>query len=110
MLNLFLALLLNAFDNGDDDDDKEENENDSDKEEPKFKQVLAKLTQTKKSEVFPVTNSPLRKDICSSSQEIQTVLKESEGKNSGRFASMTVGAYALRDFSLRLRAFGKRDF
>ena len=79
VLNLFLALLLNAFDNGDDDEeeDNENNEDDEDKE-PIFKQLLSRLTQTKKTAVFPVSNSSYREEICSSSQELQTILKENE--------------------------------
>ena len=61
VLNLFLALLLNAFDNGDDDEENEnenENDGDSDGEESFFKRVLKKLTQTKTISVFPVHEYP----------------------------------------------------
>ena len=88
VLNLFLALLLNAFDNGDEDD--EEEENDDDNEEPIFKKFLAKLTQTNKT-VIPVTDFSFRPETCSSSQDIQTIVKDNEGKNSGKSACRAVG-------------------
>lgn len=78
MLNLFLALLLNAFDNGDDEEDGNDDENDKEgeDEENMFKRILGKLTHTKTTSVFPVPNSPLANGSCSSSQEIQTTLKK----------------------------------
>ena len=81
MLNLFLALLLNAFDN-DDDEEEGEDDNDNENEEPLYKQFLSKLTQTKKTAVFPLTDSQYREDIYSSSQEIQTTGRERERRNS----------------------------
>ena len=88
VLNLFLALLLNAFDNGDEDD--EEEENDDDNEEAIFKKFLTKLTQTKKT-VISVTDFSFRPENCSSSQDIQTIVKDNEGKNSGKSACRAVG-------------------
>jgi len=77
VLNLFLALLLNAFDNGDDEEEGEdENDNDSESEESLFKRVLSKLTQTKTTSVFPVHEYPLADGSCNSSQEIQTTSRK----------------------------------
>ena len=82
VLNLFLALLLNAFDNGDDDGENEdENDRDSEDGESFFKQVLSKLTQTKTTSVFPVHEYPSADGSCNSYEEIQTaVRKQSMGK------------------------------
>jgi len=82
VLNLFLALLLNAFDNGDDEEENEdENDKDSEDEEIFFKRVLSKLTQTRTTSVFPVHEYPLADGSCNSSQEIQTTTrKQSIGK------------------------------
>ena len=82
VLNLFLALLLNAFDNGDDEEENEdENDKDSEGEENFFKRVLSKLTQTKTTSVFPIPEYPLADGSCDSSQEIQiTTRKQNMGK------------------------------
>lgn len=84
VLNLFLALLLNAFDNGDDDEENEnenENDRDSEGEDSFFKRVLKKLTQTKTISVFPVHEYPLADSTCNSSQEMQTIWrKQNMGK------------------------------
>lgn len=81
VLNLFLALLLNAFDTGDDEENEDENDRDSEGEESFFKRVLNKLTQTKTTPVFPVHEYPLANGSCNSSQEIQTTWrKQNMGK------------------------------
>lgn len=100
VLNLFLALLLNAFDNGDDDEEEDdENEQDGGNEEPAFKRLLKKLTQTKKTAVFPLSSSPYREEIFSSSQEIQTMERKSDSKISRKSASgkehLSVGKFAV---------------
>ncbi|KAJ7388004.1 hypothetical protein OS493_040471, partial [Desmophyllum pertusum] len=88
VLNLFLALLLNAFDGGDEED---ENDEDGENEESVFKKLLGKLTQTKKTSVFPVTEYPLAEGSWNSSQEIPTTGKENSKKtNTGKEYS-TVG-------------------
>ena len=100
VLNLFLALLLNAFDNGDDDEEGDDNEN----EEPLYKQCLSKLTQTKKTAVFPFTDSQYREDIYSSSQEIQAIGREREGRNSTKTSAgecVITSARTLDNFSLK---------
>ena len=80
VLNLFLALLLNAFDSGDEEEEEGENEDDDD-ESMSVKKLLGKLTQTRKTSVFPVQHRPSSNGSCSCSQEIQAFGKENEGKN-----------------------------
>ena len=81
VLNLFLALLLNAFDNGDDEENEEENDRDREGEESFFKRVLKKLTQTKTTSVFAVHEYPYADSSCNSSQEMQTTWrKQNMGK------------------------------
>ena len=92
VLNLFLALLLNAFDNGDDDGENEdENDRDSEGEESFLKQILSKLTQTKTTSVFPVHEYPSADGSCNSYDEIQTTGRK---QNMGKEYS-TVGKRAL---------------
>lgn len=83
---------MNAFDNGDDEEDNEdENDKDSENEESLLKRVLSKLTQTKTTSVFPVTEYPLADGSCNSSQEIQTTARK---QNMGKEYS-TVGKCVL---------------
>ena len=91
---------MNAFDNSDDDEEEDdENEQDGGNEEPACKQLLKKLTQTKKTAVFPLSSSPYREEIFSSSQEIQTIVEKSDRKNSRKSASgkehLSVGKFAV---------------
>ncbi|XP_015766470.1 PREDICTED: sodium channel protein type 5 subunit alpha-like [Acropora digitifera] len=82
VLNLFLALLLNAFDNGDDDEEEEDNDQEGEEEKPLFKRILAKVTQTRKTAVFPISEPAYREDIDASSQEFQPFGKDKTAKTS----------------------------
>ncbi|RMX46589.1 hypothetical protein pdam_00019719 [Pocillopora damicornis] len=84
VLNLFLALLLNAFDSG--DEEEEEGANDDDDEEDVFKKLLRKLTKTRKIPVFPVSDHRSGDGSCNSSQEIQAFGREKDNRNVRKFS------------------------
>lgn len=73
---------MNAFDNGDDDEEEEDNDQEGEEEKPLFKRILAKVTQTRKTAVFPISELAYREDIDTSSQEIQPFGKDKSTKTS----------------------------
>lgn len=80
---------MNAFDNGDDDEEEEDNDQEGEEEKPLFKRILAKMTQTRKTAVFPISESAYREDIDSLSQEIQPFGKDKTTKTSvGKYAAI----------------------
>ncbi|PFX17439.1 Sodium channel protein type 4 subunit alpha B [Stylophora pistillata] len=84
VLNLFLALLLNAFDSGDEED--EEGANEDDDEEDVVKKLLRKLTKTRKTPVLPVRDHRSWDGSCNSSQEIQAFGREKDNRNVRKFS------------------------
>ena len=73
---------MNAFDNGDDDEEEEDNDQEGEEEKPLFKRILAKVTQTRKTAVFPISEHAYREDIDASSQEMQPFGKDKTAKTS----------------------------